>query len=190
MDNQNVIEYFSEQEVNGLSSMAKWFKGIGFVILVLGMLSVLLPHIGTLTVNLLVASILLFTGAIHLIHVFTMRKWRTMTWETLLGIIFIFSGILFAAYPWSGALALTLLLGLFFLIIGTFKILLALSWRWRPGWGWIMATGFLSILLGLLVVMGLPATAAWVIGLILGLDLIFSGITLIALGVMMNRIMV
>jgi uncharacterized membrane protein HdeD (DUF308 family) len=183
MDNQNFVIYFSEKEKNGLSGMARWLKGVGTALLLLGILSIVMPYIGTLTVNILVAFVLLVSGGMHLVYALNMRKWRTTTWEILTALVFLITGALFAVYPQSGAFALTLLLGVFFMIIGLFKIMLAMAWRMRPGWGMIVAAGILSILLGLLMIGGLPATAAWAIGLIMGIELVFTGATLIALGV-------
>ncbi len=57
-----------------------------------------------------------------------------------------------------------------------------MAWRQGPGWGWLLTGGGLSVLLGIIVIMGLPGTALWCIGLILGIDLIFSGFTLIMIG--------
>ncbi len=182
MTNQDFIIYFSEREQNDLSGMAKWFRRIGLTLLLLGVLSVVLPYVATLAVNILVAVVLLVAGVTQLAHAINVRKWRAITWEMLTALVFLITGGLFVFYPWSGMLALTMLLGIFFLVIGAFKILFSLAWRMRPGWGWILAAGILSLLLGFLVISGLPATAVWVIGLILGIDLIFSGIALMALG--------
>ena len=140
-----------------------------------------LPYVATLTINILVGVVLLLTGILHLAHAIQVRKWRSITWEVLVAVLFLLIGILFLVYPAGGIVALTILLGIFFLVYAAFKIPLALSWKPRPGWGWLLTSGILSALLGLLVLIGLPGTAAWAIGLILGIDLIFSGITLLAL---------
>jgi uncharacterized membrane protein HdeD (DUF308 family) len=126
----------------------------------------------------------------YLAHAFQVRKWRNITWEVLTAALFFLTGILFLANPFSGALALTVLLGLFFLIHGSFKVLFAMAWRHRPGWGWILASGSLSLILGIMVILGLPGTAVWFIGLILGIDLIFTGITSMTLGSKLKRVSV
>lgn len=183
MNSQNVIIYFSESEQKGLTGMARWLKGVGTGLSLLGLLSIVVPYIATLTVNILVAVVLLVSGGMHLTYALRMRKWRATTWELPTALVFLVTGFLFAVYPQSGAFALTVFLGVFFMILGLFKIMLALAWRMRPGWGMIVLAGTLSMLLGLLMIGGLPATAAWAIGLILGIDLVFTGATLIALGI-------
>jgi uncharacterized membrane protein HdeD (DUF308 family) len=136
----------------------------------------------TLTVEILVGVILIVSAIMHATHAFQVRRWRNITWEAVFAVLFFITGILFLVYPFSGMMALTILLGLFFLIYGGFKIPLALSWKPRPGWGWIMTSGILTVILGLILIIGLPGTAVWAIGLILGIDLIFTGATLLALG--------
>ncbi len=183
MGKDEAVIYFSDREQRDFNGMSKWFKGIGLAIGIMGILAVILPYAATLTVEILLGIVLVMVGIMHLAHVFQVRKWRSITWEVLASVLFLLAGILFLAYPFSGALALTILLGVFFLIHGGFKIPLALSWKPRPGWGWILTSGIISAALGLVVIAGLPGTAVWVIGLILGIDLIFTGMTLTALGI-------
>jgi len=182
MDGQELTIYFTDREQKGFESMSKWFRGMGIGTLVIGILAVILPHIATLTVQMLVAVILILSGILHIAHAFTVRKWLNITWELLFAILVLFTGLLFMAYHMSGAFALTVMLGLFFLILGIIQILSAMTWRQRPGWGWMLTGGVLSIILGIIVITGLPGTALWSIGLILGIDLIFSGFTLIMIG--------
>ncbi len=188
MNNENVIVYFSEREQMDFDGIAGWFRGAGIAFLVVGLLAVILPHVATLTVQFLIGLILLVSGITHMAHALQARKWRNVTWEVLVAALFLGGGILFMAYPAGGAAALTILLGFFFLILGGFKIPVALAWRRRPGWGWIMASGILSATLGLVILLGLPGTAAWVIGLLLGIDLIFTGVTLMTLSARMKSL--
>lgn len=182
MNSQELTIYFTDQEQKDFVNMSKWFRGMGIGILIIGILAVILPYIATLTVQMMIAVILILSGILHMAHAFTIRKWRNITWEALLAVLFLFTGLLFVAFPMSGAFALTLMLGLFFLILGIIQIQTTLAWRPRPGWGWLLTGGTLSIILGIIVIMGLPGTALWSIGLILGIDLIFSGFTLIMIG--------
>jgi len=188
MNSQNVMIHFSEQERENLTDMSRWFKGIGIAVLTIGILAVILPHIATLAVEILVGIVLIVGGVMYLAHAFQVSKWHNITWEVFTAALFLLTGILFLANPFSGALALTVLLGLFFLIHGGFKVLFAMAWRRRPGWGWILASGSLSLILGIMVILGLPGTAVWLIGLILGIDLIFTGITSMNLGYKLKNI--
>lgn len=182
MNTQSLTVCFTEPERSNLGAMAKWFKIIGVAMLIIGLLAVILPHIATITVQILIGVVLLISGILNMAHAITIRKWRSVTWEFLLSVLFLITGLAFIIYPISGAFALTLILSLFFLILGILKFQSSLAWRERPGWVWILFSGLLSILLGVIIIMGLPGTALWAIGLILGIDLIFSGIVLIIVG--------
>ncbi|MCJ8498995.1 HdeD family acid-resistance protein [Desulfatitalea alkaliphila] len=173
---------FTEIERSNIGAMAKWFKTIGVVMVIIGLLAVILPHIATITVQILIGMVLLIAGVLNLTHANTIRKWRSVTWEILLSVLFLISGFAFIAYPIRGAFALTGILGIIFIFLGILKIQSALAWRDRPGWGWILFSGLMSILLGVIILIGLPGTALWAIGLILGIDLIFSGVALLAVG--------
>jgi uncharacterized membrane protein HdeD (DUF308 family) len=190
MNHQNVIVYFSDQERVGLPGMSRWFKVIGIAMLIMGIMAVILPHVATLAVGILVGLVLLLAGIIYLAYALELRKWRNITGEVFLSALFLLAGILFLTHPFSGSLALTILLAFFFLIHGGFKIPFALAWRYRPGWGWILTSGIISVMLGIIVMIGLPGTALWTIGLILGIDLIFTGVTLLTLGSKLKRVAV
>lgn len=182
MNRQEFTLYFTDREQDDFMGMSKWFRNIGIALLVIGILAVILPYVATLTVQVLVAVILLLAGVLQIAHAVSVRKWRPVFWEGLFAVLFLLTGLLFLISPMSGAFALTVILGIFFLILGAFKIQSAMAWRQRPGWGWMMTSGILSLILGVFVLAGLPGTALWVIGLILGIDLIFSGITAMVIG--------
>jgi uncharacterized membrane protein HdeD (DUF308 family) len=182
MSDQGVIIYFSDRERLDLAGMSKWFRGLGLALLLLGVLAVVLPYFAALSVEIIVGLVLLLAGAVHLVHVFQSRRWRRVTWEIILTLLFILAGVFFLAYPFRGLLTLTILLGVFFLIHGGFTFIFAMGWKPRPGWGWMLTGGIISVFLGIIVITGLPGTAGWVIGLILGLDLFFTGLTMLILG--------
>lgn len=182
MNAESIVINFSERERSDFNGMSKCFMGIGLALFIIGVLAVITPHIATLALEILVGALLIISGVAYLAHAFQLRKWRNITWELVLAFLFMLSGLLFLGYPFSGALLLTIILGFFFLIHGGMKIPMAFTWRPRPGWEWVLISGVLSILLGLIIIVALPGAAVWLIGLILGIDLIFTGVTLIALG--------
>ena len=78
-------------------------------------------------------------------------------------------------HPIAGVLTLTMILAAFFVVEGIFKIVMAIQMRSMPNWGWMFISGLIALVLGGLIWVGWPATAAWVIGLLVGIDLIFGG---------------
>jgi len=93
----------------------------------------------------------------------------------LAGALYGFVGILLMAFPLRGALTLTLLLAVMFAIAGAFKIALAINIKPFPSWDWLMISGLVAVFISALIWIGLPGIATWVIGLLVGIELLLSG---------------
>lgn len=152
-----------------------WLLASGIFTLILGMAAIILPFVATLTIELLLGTILIIAGIVHILHVFKARRPKGLFLQLLTAALYGLVGILLVAFPLQGALTLTLLLTMMFIIAGTFKIALSLRLRPIPTWGWLMFSGLVSIALGVFIWMGLPGTATWAIGLLVGIELLFSG---------------
>ena len=92
-------------------------------------------------------------------------------------------GVILIGWPVGGILSLTLVLIVFFLIEGIASIMFALEHRRQlpERWGWMLASGIIDLILAAVILMGLPGTAAWAIGLLVGINMVFGGIALIAM---------
>jgi uncharacterized membrane protein HdeD (DUF308 family) len=93
----------------------------------------------------------------------------------LAGVLYGLVGLILLAFPLRGVLTLTLLLAILFMVAGSFKIALALYINPLPSWGWLLFSGVISAFLGILIWTGLPGTAKWAIGLLVGIELLFNG---------------
>jgi len=152
-----------------------WLLGTGIFTIALGIAAVLLPFVATLTIEALLAAIFIVAGITHILHGYQSRQSKGLGLRLLAGVLYGLVGIILLAFPLKGALTLTLLLAILFMIAGAFKIALALHLRPIPSWGWLMFSGAVSAFLGILIWMGLPGTAKWAIGLLVGIELLFSG---------------
>ena len=103
-------------------------------------------------------------------------------WSMLSAVLAIVAGGLLVWSPIGGVLSLTFLLSVYFLVDGFASIMFAIDHRrhYSKTWGWLLASGVFDLLLAGLIILGLPGTAAWVIGLVVGIDLVFGGWSLIA----------
>ena len=153
----------------------------GIVFLLLGIFAIAVPVGFTFGIELLIGWLFLIGGLVQSFR--SLKMWHTpgVVASLLSGILAIVIGILLLANPWRGVLTLTMLLTIFFFIEGIFKIAYAFSIRDYPNWGWVLFSGLIALAMGAIIVSGWPATALWVIGLLVGIDLLFFGISLLSL---------
>ena len=136
----------------------------------------------------MVIGILLLLGGIaEMVGAFWCRGWSGFFLHLLSGVLSIVVGVLFLRAPVDALLALTLLLACLLLVGGIFKIVAALSYRFGA-WGWSLASGIIDVVLGVMIWQEWPASALWVIGLFLGISLVFRGINWIGLGLALRAI--
>ncbi|MEW6450512.1 MAG: HdeD family acid-resistance protein [Pseudomonadota bacterium] len=114
-------------------------------------------------------------GAFEIVHAFWTKGWGGFLWQILLGALYVALGIVLVRQPVAGALILTYVLGLLFLVSGAVRIIVGIG-HWKNS-GWIMVvSGVFGMLAGLVVLSGFPATGLWVLGFMLGVDLIIHGV--------------
>lgn len=175
-----------------------WLWITGVLAIVLGVLGVVFPFVLTVAAELLFGAVLVALGAVQIIRALIAGDVVSRSWTLLFGVVSLVGGALLLFYPREGILTLTLVLAIFFVVGGTLKLFGAWQmWPARmrargmiafPGRGWLALSGALSLLLGLLLSFGLPSTATWALGLLLGIDLLFLGISEIALALGLNMI--
>ena len=160
---------------NVLKKASGW--GIAFAILIIlaGILSLCLPLASGIGITILVGWLLIFSGVFHIADAFHARGAGQFVWRLLVGIVYIFVGLDLIFVPLRGLVTLTLLLGVMFLIQGAIAVYGFVRHRHLPGIGWILFNALITILLGIIILWDGPAAAVWVIGTLIGFQLIFSG---------------
>jgi len=166
-----------------LSANWKLFLGEGIVLVLLGLAAVALPPIASLAITLLIGWIFLLSGIAGLYTTFAMRGAPGFVWALVSALIGIAAGIVLLIWPASGVVSLTLVLALFFAIEGVASILFALDHKRELSgrWGLMLASGVLDLIIAGIVFIGLPGTAAWAIGLLVGINMVMGGAALIAM---------
>ena len=152
-----------------------WFIGLGVLFVALGITAMVAAFAATLATVLLFGALLLAAGIIQIAHTVWAARWRGYLTQLLAGILYAGIGGLMVFDPVAGAIGLTLLLAVFFVVGGLLKIVLGV----QAESGWFALSGFVNLLLGLLIAVGWPATGTWVIGLFLGIELVLAGLSLI-----------
>lgn len=156
-----------------------YFEAILFILL--GLLAIALPQIFTIGLELLIGSLFLIGGIFQFIRLFQSKN-EPGFWGTFgSGLINILLGLMFLFYPIAGVLSLTFLLIAYFLIDGLTKIYMSLQLKSYEKWGWVLFSGIVSIFLALLLLTGMPGTAVWALGLLVGINMLFFGFALFAL---------
>jgi len=156
----------------------------GIVLLILGALAIVVPVIATITFTLLIGWLFLISGVVGLITTLWMHQRVPGFWWSLVSaVIAIAAGVLLLVWPLSGALSLTLVLGAFFIVEGIVSIMYAIEHRKQLSgrWGWMLVSGIVDLILAAIIVAGLPGTAFWALGLLVGINLLFGGAALISM---------
>jgi len=156
---------------------------IGVLLILAGVAAIAFPSFSTLTAEIWIAWILVFSGVSKLVYAIQSRAETGFVWKLLLGLLYISTGVFLLANPLEGVLTLTLTLGIFLLIEGIFEIAFAFQVRPQPSWVWLLGNGVTTLLLGGLIWAQWPFDGAFAIGLLVGISLLFSGFSRIALAV-------
>jgi len=166
-----------------LKRHSTYFLIEGIVLVLLGAAAIAVPLIATLAFTIFFGWLLLISGIVGLISTFSVRPAPGFWWSLLSAILALAVGFLLIAKPGNGAVSLTLLLIVFFIIEGFSSIIFASENRASlPGrWGWLVASGVVDIILAALIFLQLPSSAFWAIGLLLGINLVFGGASLIVI---------
>lgn len=174
------------EQINPLPGVAnpegkiwRWLFWTGTIMMILGLAAIFLPFVATMAIEVLLAIILLVAGITHIVHSFNCHKTKGLALRLMAGALYSLVGILLMAFPLHGALTLTLLLAVMFAIVGAFKIALAIELRPFPSWEWLMISGLVAAVLSAVIWIGLPGTATWAIGLLVGIELLLSGWSMI-----------
>ena len=160
----------------------------GVFVVILGILAILLPTVATLGIGLLLGIVLLVAGALKLHRALRFRGLPGFGLSLAGALLLAAVGIALLVYPWEGVAVLTLILVVLFLLEGIGEVGFALQCRDLPVWGWILASGVASLVIALLLLFHWPSSATWAIGLLVGINLLFTGAWLLAMGSALRRL--
>jgi uncharacterized membrane protein HdeD (DUF308 family) len=168
-------EVFREAMRETVRRYSLWYLIQGVLLVAAGVLAIIYPVISSVAVILLLGWLLIISGVLQGISLIGARHVPHFWLQLISVALAILIGFLFLRDPQQGLLTITLLLIVFFMIEGISKVVFALTIRPFPNWGWVFASGLVGILLSLVLWASLPVTATWLIGLLLGIQLISVG---------------
>ncbi|MEH2071265.1 MAG: DUF308 domain-containing protein [Nostoc sp.] len=153
----------------------------GVLLIILGVIGIAVPNFTTIFAETWFAAILTFAGFTKLVYASQTRDRGGFVWKLLLSGLYIATGVMLLFYPYTGVLTLTLLLGTFLLTEGTFESILAFQLRPQQNWTWVLVNGIITLVLGAMVWFQWPYDAPWLLGTLVGVSLLFSGISRVML---------
>ncbi|CCE04966.1 conserved membrane hypothetical protein [Bradyrhizobium sp. STM 3843] len=171
----------------GAAVRAHWVAFLieGILLVILGLAAMILPPLASLAVTIFLSWMFLISGVAGLALTFWARAMPGFWWSLISAVLAIVAGIILLAAPVQGTLTLTIVIGAYFLAEGVASIMYALEHRREMSerWGWMLAAGVVDIVIAGIIITGLPGSALWAIGLLVGINLLFGGISLIAMAI-------
>jgi uncharacterized membrane protein HdeD (DUF308 family) len=155
----------------------------GIILSALGLAAIIVPPLGGLFVTVLLGWLFLIAGIVGIVATIRARQTPGFGWSLLSAIVAVIAGGVLLWNPLQGLVTLTYVLTAFFIVDGILMIVLAITHRRQLSgkWEWMMVNGVVDLILAAIIISGLPGTLAWALGLIVGIDMLFGGASLIAM---------
>ncbi|MCJ8142463.1 HdeD family acid-resistance protein [Ancylobacter sp. A5.8] len=167
-----------------------WFVALGLIMVIAGAVALGSSYglvIGTLVSVYYIGAMMVVGGIAQIFHAFSVKGWGGFLFWLFDGILYLAAGALAFAQPDLAATVLTLLLGISLIIGGIFRLFAAFKLRPAKGWGWILFSAVIAMILGIEITVQWPINSMWILGLFLGIDLIFNGFTILMLGLGLRK---
>jgi uncharacterized membrane protein HdeD (DUF308 family) len=168
-------EAFREAMRQAVKRYSIWYLIEGVLLVVAGILAMIYPAISSEAVVVLLGWLLICSGVVQGLSLIGAAQVPHFWLQLISVILAVLIGFLFLRDPAQALVTISLLLIVFFMIEGISKVVFALTIRPFPGWGWVLGSGLVGIFLAVILWASLPATAVWLIGLLLGIELISVG---------------
>ncbi|MCK9510467.1 MAG: HdeD family acid-resistance protein [Pigmentiphaga sp.] len=164
-----------------------WFVGLAIMMMVLGLLALAYTVAATVASVLFIGILMVIAGIAQLLQAWRLKEWRGFLLWTISGLAYTVAGAIALYDPMVGAAVLTLFLGAFLIASGALRLWVWWQHRSQKGWPWLAFSGVLTLVAGLLVAMSWPGSSLWVLGLLLGIDLWFQGLSVLMVGLALRR---
>ncbi|RCJ22802.1 hypothetical protein A6770_29615 [Nostoc minutum NIES-26] len=176
-------EDFRETRTN-----SPWAIVLGVLMILLGIAAIAEPFVATIAITIVLSWTLIIAGIVRIIHAFQSRHKRGFWTKLVIGILYVIGGILLLSNIFGAALTLTLAFGIVILIEGVLEVITAFQTRRDPNWGWVLFSGIMAIILGILILYQWPVSAVWVLGVFAGINFLLTGVWMIALPLATRRL--
>ena len=160
----------------GLRKSWIWMAVLAVISLIGGVLALFNPFAATLAATMMAGWVFALLGLVQIVQAFQVQGWGGFIWALLFGLLSLIVGGSLIFNPLAGMVSLTLLVAVLFIATGVVKTMYSFSLRPVTGWGWVLFSGLVSLALGIMIMADLPASAASILGILLGVELISNGV--------------
>ena len=164
-----------------------WFVALGALMIAAGVIALSSLFLATVASVLVVGIMMIVSGVFEVIHGIQMKRWSRFFLWIAIGALYMIGGLFAVTNPLLASAVLTLMLGGFLIAAGIVRIFLAMQMRAGSPWGWIAFSGAVTLLLGAVIVIGWPISSLYALGIFLGVDLIFAGVSWLSAGLVFRR---
>jgi uncharacterized membrane protein HdeD (DUF308 family) len=180
MSNTTDFEGIRRQLASTIHAHWKLFLAQGIVMMVLGLLAIAEPNVATLAIGIFVGWLFVVGGIFRALSVWQSRQMPGFAWAMVTAVLAIVLGVILIVRPLAGVLTLTMVLVAFFIVEGVASVVGAIQHRRHlRSWGWVLFSGIVDLLLAYLIWAGWPSSADWAIGLLVGVNMLFFGLSLV-----------
>jgi uncharacterized membrane protein HdeD (DUF308 family) len=173
-----VIESKTDEQI----SVSRWTNAIAVLTIALGLIAIVFPFVATVATTLMFGWIFTFAGIAQIVYAFQWRGAGRVIWKMTLGCLYFLAGIFLLVNPVEGAFAFTVVLGITMFVQGVIQVSLAFQMRRiSSNWGWMLVSGIIGIIFGIFVWSISPSSTAWLIGILIGTNLLFDGMWMLTL---------
>ena len=165
-----------------------WSIFLSIMLILAGLFALLVPFISGIGITVFIGWAMLLSGVFHFVLAFKTHTTGSVLWEILLGIVYVFAGFYLIFHPLSGLLSLTFLLILYLVFEGVLELIHGFQVRPRAGSGWIIFDGIITLILAIMLWRAWPSSSVWAIGTLVGISMLFSGISRLMLSLSAKRL--
>ena len=158
-----------------------WFVGLGVLLVILGTVAIGWSVLTTMATMIFLGWLMFAAGVMQTAHGFSCKTWGGFFIDLVVGLLYTVTAFMIVTNPGATGVALTLLIAMLLIVSGIFRIVIAIAARFQHG-VWLLLHGVINLLLGISILQNWPLSGLWVIGLFVGIDIVFSGWSLIMLG--------
>jgi uncharacterized membrane protein HdeD (DUF308 family) len=171
-----------------LRAKSGWIVALGVIYLIAGFIALGSVVFATVATVLVVGIMMIISGVAEVINAFQLKSWGKFLLWVLLGLLYIFAGFVTFENPLLAAALLTLMLGFALVASGIMRLVLAFSMKEGTAWLWVVLSGLITLALGVIILLHWPVSGLYILGIFLGIDLVFAGVSWICVGLGLRKL--